>query len=281
MGPHKSGIQDDRMPVHPKKCFVKLVCLSVCLISMLQSCSAGRSVQSDREEIRVQPHSELFKQNQKPFADRNPTIVSSIGELELTTRMATIAEISDRSYKGWAIFPPLGAGGLALGLVASPMFAGTLIVGGAFLIPAGIYGYSHEKSIWDSINGALTNAEFTRAIDNAMKGRLNTAFAKEIPPNVKIEIIIQAFGIVGSSFRERHCFVVSADFILSRGSTQVRRDQLRITRANRSTDAPPPQCTSLEHFAKDEARLVKDTLAEYADVLAVMATDRIFGANSK
>jgi hypothetical protein len=74
----------------------------------------------------------------------------------------------------------------------------------------------------------------------------------------------------------QHCFVVSADLMLSRNNnTEVKRDHLLITEANKSEDAPPPQCASLEHFAKNEAKLVEDTLAEYAGVLAVMAIDRI------
>ncbi len=281
LGSQKTGIQDDRRLLRPKKCFVKLVCFSVCLISILQACSAGPPIKLDDEVKKGQPRSKLFSQNQKVFAERNPTIVSSIGALEVTTRIATMAEIPDRFYKGWGTIIAIGAGGLALGLVASPMFASALVVGGAILIPGGIYGYFSEKGIWDSINEALNNAELTRAIDSAMKARINTAFAEECAPNVKIEMIIQAFGIDGSSFRERNCFVISADFILSRDSKEVIRDQLRITRANKSTDAPSPQCARLEDFAKNEARLIKDKLGEYADALAVMATDRILRENSK
>lgn len=263
------------MPLQSKKGFFRLVSFYVCLIAMLHACSAGRSERFNAEAIKDQPGSESFKESQKAFADRNPMIVSYIGELELTIRMATLAEIPEDNYKMWLYFPAEGAGSLALGLVAPPMYVSALVVGGVFLIPLGTYGYLHEKGIWDSINGALSNAEFTRAIDGAMKDRLNGAFTEESMPNVKIEVIIQAFGIVKSSSMLQHCFVVSANLILSRGNTELKQDHLQITDLNRSEDAPPPQCASLEHFAKNEARLVKDTLAEYAEVLAVMAIDRI------
>jgi hypothetical protein len=273
--------KEDIIPLQPKKSFVKLICFSVCLIAMLQACSAGRSERSNAEAIKDQPGSEQSKKSQKAFADRNPMIVSHIGELELTIRMATLAEIPKDNYKMWLYFPAEGAGSLALGLVAPPIYASALVVGGVFLIPLGTYGYLHEKGIWDSINGALSNAEFTRAIDSAMKDRLNAAFTEEGMPNVKIEVIIQAFGIVNSSSMLQHCFVVSANFILSRGNMELKQNHLQITDLNRSEDAPPPQCASLEHFAKNEARLVKDTLAEYAEVLAVMAVDRISRESAK
>ncbi len=269
------------MPLQPKNSFVRLVCFFVCLIAMLQACSTGRSKRSAVEAIKDQPGSESFKERQKAFADRNPMIVSHIGELKLTIRMATLAEIPEDNYKMWLLFPAEGAGSLALGLLVPTIYSSALVVGGVFLIPAGTYGYLHEKGIWDSINGALSNAEFIRAIDSAMKDRLNAAFSEESMPNVKIEVIIQAFGIIKSSSMNRHCLVISADFIVSRDSIEVKRDNMKITEDNRSEDAPPPQCASLEHFAKNEARLVKDTLTEYAEVLAVMAIDRITGGNAK
>ena len=268
------------MSLQPKKSFVRFIYFSVCLIAVLQACAGGRSERSDAEAIKAQPDSQLFKESQKAFSDRNPMTVSYIGDLELTIRMATPAEIPE-DYKMWISFPAEGAVSLALGLLAPPMFASALVVGGVLLIPLGTYGYLHEKGIWDSINGALSNAEFTRAIDSAMKDRLNAAFAEESMPNVKIEVIIQTFGIVNSSSMLGHCFVLSANFILSRDNMALKQANLKITDLDRSEDAPPPQCASLEHFAKNEARLVKDTLAEYAEVLAVMAIDRIRRESTK
>lgn len=269
------------MVMKTKKNFIIFICSAVFLIALLQACSIVPSERSDADVKKDRPVSELMKKSQEAFADRNPTIVSHIGGLELTTRMATPAEIPEDNYKTWLIFPPGGAASLAVGLTAPPMFASALVVGGVFLVPAGTYGYLYEKGIWDSINGALSNAEFTRLIDTAMKDRLNAAFAGGSMPDVKVELIIQAFGLVEYASLRHHCFVVSADFVLSKGNTVLNQDHLRITEDNRSEDAPPPQCASLEHFAKNEARLVKDTLAEYAGVLAVMATDRIYREGTK
>jgi hypothetical protein len=274
----KSHLQDDGMPLQSKKNSSRLLSFSVFLISMLYACSAGRSVHSDAEAIQVEPTEESTNESQKAFADRNPMIVSHIGELELKIRMATLAEIPEDNYK---MLPAEGAGYTALGWASyGATSVSALVFGGIFLIPLGTL-YLHEKGIWDSINGALSNAEFTRAVDSAMKDRLNAAFTEESMPNVKIEIVIQAFGLVKSSSTLQHCLVVSANFILSRGNMELKRDHLQITNSNKSKDAPPPQCASLEHFARNEARLMKDILAEYAEVLAVMAIDRIPGESAK
>ena len=255
--------------------FVKLVSFSVCLIGMLQACSTGRPKSSDAVAVKDQPVSESFKESQKAFADRNPMIVSHMDGLELIIRMATPAEIPEDNYKIALSFPAVGAGSLALGLAAPAMYASSLVVGGFLLIPLGTYIYLSDKGIWDSINGALSNVEFTSEVDKAMKNRLNAVFTDGSMPNMKIEIIIQSLGLVDSSSMQQNCLVVSAKFVLKGDNMELKQDQLRITDLNKSEDAPPPQCASLEQFAKNGARLVKDTLAEYAEVLAVMAIDRI------
>lgn len=269
------------MALQTKKSCVRLVFISICLMAMLQGCAAKKSDIPDPKLKKDQIGAERFKESQRVFAIRNPMMVSNVGGLELIVRMATIAEIPDNFYKTIGLTPPIGAGYLGLGLAAPPLYASALVVGGVIIIPLGTYLYFHEKWIWDSINAALTNAEFTRAVDRAMKVRLNAAFVNESTPNVKIEIIIQGFGIVDSSSPRQHCFMVSSDFILSRDNMEIKRDHLRITDFNRSKDAPPPQCCSLEHFAENEARLVKDTLTEYTEVLAEMVIDRLLRENLK
>jgi hypothetical protein len=221
---------------------------------------------------------EANKKTQQAFASRNPRIASHFGNLELEVRMATTAEVPEDIYKQWLYGFPGGVGYAGLGVLAT---SGAMVVGGAFFVPLSAFGYIHEKGIWDPINEALINAEFTRVIDKAIKNRLNLTFTKERAPNVKIDIIIKSFGLLGDSFYMPHCFIVSADFILSRGGREVSRDCLQISDVNGSKDAPPPQCASLKRFAKNKARLVKDTLAEYAEVLAVMAIYRIPKGNSK
>ncbi len=238
---------------------MKLLQIALSLLLVLSPIACA-SVQSDTKN-----------ETQQVIASRNPRIVSRFGDLELEVRMATPAEVPEEDYKVALYGVPYGGASAGLGVLAA---SSALVVGGA-IAPLCAYIYIHDKGIADSINEALINADFTSAISKAMKGRINKTFTKKSAPNMKIDIIIQSFGLVGNSFYEPHCFVVSADFILSRGGVEVMRDRLQISNVNRSMDAPPPQCASLKRFAKNKARLFKDTLAEYAEVLAVMAVDRI------
>jgi hypothetical protein len=205
------------------------------------------------------------------FVKHNPMISSRIGETELIVRMATTTDVAQGAQDEYLYFLPVGAGSLALGFVAAPMFASSFFVGGVLLMPLAVFGYSYEKHIWDSINGALSNTEFTRAIDSAMKQRLSGVLAAQYN---KIEIVIFRLGLVKVS-NMQHCLIVSADLMLSGDNVVARREPMQISDSNRSADAPPPQCASSERFSSDDARLVKDTLAEYAEVLSAMVAARL------
>lgn len=225
--------------------------------------------------------SETFKESQTTFAARNPVMKSHIGSVQTVTRMASRAELPEDNYKFWMMFPAEGAGSLALGMVAPPMYASALVVGGIILVPLGTYGYMHEKKIWESINQALTTIEFTRAIDTALKKRLGAILSKRDFPDAQVEIIVHAFGLIKPSSELHYCLVVSAKFSLAERQQLSTQEQLQITPADRSRDAPPPQCNSLENFADNDARLIRDTLAEYAEVIAAMAVKRITAERKK
>jgi hypothetical protein len=251
-------------------CFVRLI-IALCLVVILQGCHTAQSVQSGTKN-----------KTQQVFDSRNPRIVSHFGDLELEVMMATAVDLPKDDYKDFldnvpefvaytwidVETPPAAGGGMS-----SASFSASM----AFLITAACF---HEKGIWDSVTEAFINYEFTRAINKAIEDRLIITFAKERPPNVTIDVTIKSFGLAGRSLNMA-CVTVSADFILSRGGMEVSRDHIKISEFNSSKDAPPPQCAHLKRFAENNARLIKDTLAEYAEVLAVMVIDRIPKGNSK
>ena len=168
-------------------------------------------------------------------------------------------------------------GFIPLGLVAPPVFASALVVGGALVAPLGAYVYVHEEGIRDAINDALTQTKFTAAVDAALQARLDEA-SRERP--AAIGILIQALGMVASTQGQQYCFVVSADLTIRAPGIRTTQEALRITETNQSADAPPPQCASLERFAEHDAALLKTALAEYAEMLAVMTVNRLPGKNS-
>ena len=255
-----------------QKGVIVIISVLICLTVGLESCATGPSRRIDDGAKNLPQNRGEQKLQLEEFGKNNPRIVSQMGDLKLTIRMVTGAEISgDQSKAGTAVSDRSGS--LALGLLAPPMFASSLVIGGIILVPLGSYAYFHEKGIWKSIDNALVGTRFTQAVDEAMRRRLNRAFAYETIPKLEVEIRIEILGILKPADRDRNCLVAAAVLELSRYDTDVMRYHLNITALNRSPDAPPPYCATLEHFAKDEAQLVKDTLAEYTEVLAAMGVE--------
>jgi hypothetical protein len=255
-----------------KACSLSPAVILATLLVFLTGCSTGQAKPSENQHgTGYKPDSYVDMETYQTFVEHNPMISSRIGETELIVRMATTTDAAQGAQDDFLYLLPAGAGSLGLGLVAAPMFASSLIAGGVLLMPLAVFGYSHEKHIWDSINGALSNTEFTRAIDSAMKQRLSGVLAAQ---HKKIEIVIITLGLVKVSGMQ-HCLIISADLMLSGDNMIARREHMQISDSNRSADAPPPQCASPERFSSDDARLVKDTIAEYAEVLSAMVAARL------
>lgn len=269
------------MPFWPNRRFFRTVCFFFGLLAMLTACAAFPPKPSDTATVNDRSDSVSIKQSQQSFTERNSTIVTRMGTLELITRMATPAEVPEDSYKKALGVPIYGAGSLALGLLAPPMFASALVVGGVLLIPLGTHIYFSEKRTWDAINSVLSHAAFTGAIDHALQDRLNLVFTDKNPPKLKAEIVIQSFGLLKSTATRQYCLVTTVRLVINREDNELKQEQLQITDFNKSEDAPPPQCAGLVRFAENGARLLQDTLDESAQVLAVMAIDRILKESEK
>ncbi len=214
-------------------------------------------------------------EQQKIFAERNPEIVSQAGSMTMVVRLATVNEVPADMSKTGLLFSAEGTASAALGFALPSLYSSALIVGGIFLVPAGTYFYMHDKKIWEVISGTLSHAGLTGAISEALHERVDTLFADTDPPELKIELIIKAFGLVKSQAGIQHCLVMSADCIISRKGRQIERSLLMITESERSDDAPPPQCARIERFAQYGARLLNDHLYESTHVIAAMAIDRL------
>jgi hypothetical protein len=212
-------------------------------------------------------------ESQEAFAARNPKIVSQYGGLNIVVRMATKSELPPNMSKMASLLAAEGAGALTLGIATTTIFSSALLVGGVFLIPAGTYFYFHEKKVWEAISGTMSNTELTLGISKSIHNRLAKQFTYTNAPKLKAEIIVKAFGLVKSG--GQHCLIISADCIFSRNSVEVGRELIKITKINRSEDAPPPQCAHLDRFAKHDAKLLKVHLNECKKVLAAMAVERL------
>ena len=190
--------------------------------------------------------------------------VRTVGPTELPT---------DTSGEWMAFFGPGVASG-ALGVVAPPLFASGLVVGALLLAPGALIMAGSERRTWEHVATALKNNAFEAALLDALRLRGAALALDDAGPSAHVDVTVNAFGVAGER-PERVCFIASADLRVTAAEREVLQDRLIIAETNRSADAPPPQCASLERFATRDAALVNETAAEYVQVLASMVVDRL------
>jgi hypothetical protein len=194
--------------------------------------------------------------------------LAQVGRFEFSARNANATQLppdrSGRYFGGTA----MGAGGSALGAVVAPMYGAGLMVGGLILVPLGLFLVESERRPWQTVVDALQTIDFPKATLEAMQRRAARALPARSGPLANAEMVVIAFGLMG------RCFIVDAEIAVQLDEKEVIRSPLRIL-ASAGEDAPRAQCASLETFAANNGQLLKDTVAEYAEVLAAMAIERI------
>jgi hypothetical protein len=71
------------------------------------------------------------------------------------------------------------------------------------------------------------------------------------------------------------CLVARAALVASNADGTVREDALVVGLTNRSTDAPPPACASIERFSADDAVLLRNAILELAELIAAFTVQRL------
>lgn len=198
-----------------------------------------------------------------------------VGGYEISVRTIKPAEMPDDTSGEWLEFVGPGVASGALGLAAPPMYASGLVVGGILLAPGALILSNIDRRKWQRVAGALQSVAFEQDLKRAMHLRAAQAGATDSGEVVSVELVINSYGVDGSMHLDRVCFIASLDLVVNIRQREVLRDRLNISDANRSADAPPPQCASLGRFAENEGQLVRDCATEYVEVLAAMSFDRI------
>lgn len=187
------------------------------------------------------------------------------------------AEMPGDTSREWMQFFWPGMASGALGMAAPPMYASALVVGGLILAPAALVMSGRERQTWQRVTGALGSVAFEQELLQALTRRARGMVPGDAGSATSVELIVNAYGLAGAR-PERLCFIASAVLVVRVAGDERLRDSLSIAESDASADAPPAQCAGLDRFAAQDGQLVRDTAKEYAEVLAVMALDRLQAA---
>ena len=182
----------------------------------------------------------------------------------------------DSSQETMKLFGPV-IGLSALGAVVPPMYAGALIVGGLILAPSVLTLSTVERQRWQAIADALKGLSFEKNLLSALQRRAMGALPPRSGSVITVELVVNAYGLVARK-PQYACFLAMAELRVAIEGKVLLRDQIVISDLDKTRDAPPAQCASLERFAERDGQLVLDTAAEISEVFAVMSIDRILGS---
>lgn len=240
--------------------------------SVVLSACASRNPPESQEQLSQRTATEELVEVQADY----PPVHREYDGWSVDIRMATRAELPDDETKEMAAMPFIGAGSVALGLSAPPMYASGLVVGGVLLIPLGSYLYVHERKIATAMRGALEGFPITVRLGAALDRRMASRQAGEGKPRPgAAEVLIHAFGFASDATGYQPCLILVADVVTRVGQNEPVRTRIRITEKERSEEMPPPQCATLERFAEHNSMLVSETLTEYVELAAIVARDAI------
>jgi len=203
-------------------------------------------------------------------------IESQAGPVRLHVADAVPPAGAEKPDEAWLLAAVTGAVSGPLGLVAPPMYASALVVGGVMLLVGGSATYGVESQQTRAAAKALAASDFPGLLYRALSAR---GSATPNSPNAVAdgEVGIVGWGVVSDTgmVSARHCFVAAVTLSIGTPDHPWIDETLRISRTGRSADAPPPQCADLQAFIDHDARLLRDTARDYAETLAVMIADRI------
>ena len=254
------------MPGRPIECYFRAACVACVLVS---ACSANQTDRSEPTEPQASFPDHVIKEAQQTPVVLNPTVSSRVGDVEVIVRVASPADVPEGAKSEWTPLIPHGVGNLAYGVLVPTVSAGTHIVAGILILPMSVYGYTHEKRVINSVSQALVETNLTERIQRALVARLSAPDLVHSIACETIEVIITKFGIPGTSPEQHSCLTMSVDLVLTHGRKEIKKENLDIE------SAIPPQCASLERFSEDDARLVKDSVGEYVEVLAAMIVEQL------
>ena len=196
------------------------------------------------------------------------------GRFELSVRLASEASLPRDTSREWDVFVGGGAASGVLGTVAPPFYASGLVVGGVLILSTVLVWSEHERRTLQTLDAALRRIDLPAAVRDAFRRSAPAALQGSEGSLAQAELVIRGFGLFGTA-RDRACLVVDGELAVHAEGSELDRYEMRIGPAGSTPDAPPAQCASLERFREEDGRLVTETAAEYAEVLATLTVRRL------
>ena len=124
------------------------------------------------------------------------------------------------------------------------------------------------------VTKAFQETNFAAQIQHILERNLSSRFSGQPDGITEIKLLILDYGFSdkGSNKLEFH---FEADIQVKHAGEFVFQDSIFWSAQKRSEDVPPPRSASLYEFAKDDGRLMRTMLEEYAEEVAAIVLNRL------
>lgn len=193
--------------------------------------------------------------------------------------MAQEGELEDLVYLSdeTAVLALAGAAiliGGSAGVAAAPLllaYAAYFLVG----IPATagvVWGFQSGRR--STMEATLREVDFAGTTRVAVEQRLSPACTPRGDGSAgRVEVVILAYGFTQET--EEVCSFVNALIRLDLPDQPPQEEDVIISPADRSPDAPPSYCTSVERLLARDGELARQTLSESAEILGAIVASRL------
>ena len=199
---------------------------------------------------------------------------SPAGPISASVTTGNPPDVPEHSGKEWLT---LMLGGLALaplGIIAPPLYASAIVVGGALVATTSAAGYGTEAVTYGRAGRAIKNANLPALLCETLQARSVEDCAQSAAG--QLIVAVPAWGMVGifGTKEDMHCLVAAVELTITLPNRPAIAEQIRLT-LDPTEGLPPVQCASLSRFNEDGGRLIRETARDYAELLAELITDRV------
>jgi hypothetical protein len=245
--------------------------------------SAGCASSKPAEELAPQGSVGVVQREiqKRPYQMMTSEDVKLSGKPAVHVRLASESEVyavprfvNTKTGGGMAA---IGAGGLALGFVAPPLYASSLIVGGVLVTSMTATLAAVEKRQITTIEKVITSVDLRALVQEAIEARLNGR-PDGNADGIKLTVLILGYGFTKKypeGGPEELCFTMDAEILFSVGDEEIYRDFVFMEPHLRSEDAPPPPCARMGDLADNEGRLGREMLIEQSEILSAIVAHRL------
>ncbi|HEY5672163.1 MAG TPA: hypothetical protein VIR78_00490 [Malonomonas sp.] len=187
--------------------------------------------------------------------------------------METLEQMRSTSKKLLGASLGISAVSVAEAFLIPSFFSGSLIAGAIFITPLAISVSAVEHHQLNTIETVLEQTDLVKLTRQNVATLCESTDSRQDSQTLLVELIITSYGLT----KEPACLSADAAIVVTTGDQLLFQEFIYIEPYLRSEDVPAPVCATVDLFAADNGKLIRQGLTDYAQILAAIFLQRTGG----